>query len=102
MKALTEPYHAPHPHGMLLPVSAEGMEPSPIFVTCPIGAVGDVTTRPTLPSELNASDQSLLGEERAASQASSLNYTEQADNQGVNWIDGTLYSDQALNATSER
>lgn len=66
----------PPPHRMLLPVSAEGTEPSPIFVTCPVGAIGDVITRPTLPSELNASDQSLLGEERAASQASSLNYTE--------------------------
>lgn len=56
---------------------------------------------PTLSPGLNASDQTLLGEERAASWASSLHYTKQADNQGINWIDGTLHADQALIPPSE-
>ena len=86
---------------MLAPASAGGTESSPIFVTCLMSATEDITTWPILSSELNASGQSSLGEERTASLASSLNYTEQADNQGTNWIDGTLHSDQALNVSNE-
>ena len=99
MKALSEPYKPPPI--VLPPASAEGTESSPVFVTCPISAIEDITTWPTLSSELNASGQSSLGEERTASLALSLNYTEQADNQGINWIDGTLHSDQALNVSNE-
>ena len=99
MKALSKPYQPPPI--VLPPASAEGTESYPIFVTCPISAIEDITTWPVLSSELNASGQSSLGEERTASLASSLNYTEQADNQGINWIDGTLHSDQAINVSNE-